>query len=170
MRASSSEEDDSDTMFPTANEPAPARPNPTLSDLLVSPSPSQDPTDAINRGDDVMDFTGNANASIGENGSDQTTRLAGAAGGAGVNQKPLSKAGNSVNGEEAEKQPGYSWKNKKARDEYQRALEQVVDRNFNLSELCKSLRMIATANTGDLGEFGDPFDEREMPEEGTLGQ
>ncbi|MCJ1388616.1 hypothetical protein MMC18_001463 [Xylographa bjoerkii] len=42
---------------------------------------------------------------------------------------------------EAEKEPGWPWKNKKAMDDYQRAMDQVLDKNFNLRE------------------FGDLFDE-----------
>ncbi|OJD25448.1 hypothetical protein ACJ73_03180 [Blastomyces percursus] len=41
-------------------------------------------------------------------------------------------------------EPGSSWKNKKAEEEYQRVLEMVVDRDFNLKE------------------FGDPFDDGDM--------
>ncbi|KAL4782830.1 hypothetical protein BJX76DRAFT_358548 [Aspergillus varians] len=43
-------------------------------------------------------------------------------------------------------QPGASWMNKRAEEEYQRAMEYVVDLDFNLDE------------------FGDPFDERDMKE------
>ncbi|GCB26564.1 hypothetical protein AAWM_09449 [Aspergillus awamori] len=42
--------------------------------------------------------------------------------------------------------PGASWMNKRAEEEYQRALEYVVDQEFNLDE------------------FGDPFDERDVEE------
>ncbi|PWY80579.1 hypothetical protein BO70DRAFT_396874 [Aspergillus heteromorphus CBS 117.55] len=42
--------------------------------------------------------------------------------------------------------PGASWMNKRAEEEYQRAMEYVVDQDFNLDE------------------FGDPFDERDMEE------
>ncbi|PGH18577.1 hypothetical protein AJ79_00356 [Helicocarpus griseus UAMH5409] len=43
-------------------------------------------------------------------------------------------------------EPGASWNNKKAEEEYQRAMEAVVDRDFSLKE------------------FGDPFDDRDMME------
>ncbi|PLB55100.1 hypothetical protein P170DRAFT_432641 [Aspergillus steynii IBT 23096] len=43
-----------------------------------------------------------------------------------------------------EDQPGAMWLNKRAEEEYQRAMEFVVDKDFNLNE------------------FGDPFDERDM--------
>ncbi|KAF3389389.1 hypothetical protein F1880_004167 [Penicillium rolfsii] len=42
--------------------------------------------------------------------------------------------------------PVASWKSKRAQDEYQRAMEQVIDKDFNLNE------------------FGDPFDERDLEE------
>jgi len=40
--------------------------------------------------------------------------------------------------------PGASWMNKRAEEEYQRAMEFVVDKDFSLRE------------------FGDPFDDRDM--------
>ncbi|KAL3455369.1 hypothetical protein BJX64DRAFT_282134 [Aspergillus heterothallicus] len=43
-------------------------------------------------------------------------------------------------------QPGASWLNKRAEEEFQRAMEYVVDQDFSLDE------------------FGDPFDERDMKE------
>ncbi|GAQ33957.1 hypothetical protein ABZX51_002998 [Aspergillus tubingensis] len=42
--------------------------------------------------------------------------------------------------------PGAAWMNKRAEEEYQRAMEYVVDHDFNLDE------------------FGDPFDERDVEE------
>ena len=35
---------------------------------------------------------------------------------------------------EQEQLPGYAWKNSKAMDEYHRALDQIVDKGFNLRE------------------------------------
>ncbi|PWY95036.1 hypothetical protein BO94DRAFT_581381 [Aspergillus sclerotioniger CBS 115572] len=43
--------------------------------------------------------------------------------------------------------PGASWMNKRAEEEYQRAMEYVIDQDFNLDE------------------FGDPFDERDVEEQ-----
>ncbi|KAJ5983426.1 hypothetical protein N7481_005525 [Penicillium waksmanii] len=40
--------------------------------------------------------------------------------------------------------PIASWKSKRAQEEYQRAMENVIDQDFNLNE------------------FGDPFDERDL--------
>ncbi|KAB8232315.1 uncharacterized protein BDW43DRAFT_280016 [Aspergillus alliaceus] len=45
-----------------------------------------------------------------------------------------------------QQQPGASWMNKRAEEEYQRAMDYVVDQDFSLDE------------------FGDPFDERDMEE------
>ncbi|GIJ81891.1 hypothetical protein Asppvi_000394 [Aspergillus pseudoviridinutans] len=45
------------------------------------------------------------------------------------------------------RQPGARWMNKRAEEEYQRAMEYIVDKDFNLDE------------------FGDPFDDRDMEEE-----
>ncbi len=36
-------------------------------------------------------------------------------------------------GSEKSVEPGHAWKNRKAREEYSRALESVLDKNFNLS-------------------------------------
>ncbi|KAI9369180.1 hypothetical protein BJX61DRAFT_173176 [Aspergillus egyptiacus] len=47
-------------------------------------------------------------------------------------------------GAEAAQQPGASWMNKRAEEEYQRAMEYVIDQDFSLDE------------------FGDPFDDRNM--------
>ncbi|KAJ5138599.1 uncharacterized protein N7515_003447 [Penicillium bovifimosum] len=41
-------------------------------------------------------------------------------------------------------QPGPAWQSKRAQEEYQRAMEFVVDKDFSLAE------------------FGDPFDERDL--------
>lgn len=51
---------------------------------------------------------------------------AGAGGGAMTGQSQQQK--------QKQKQPGESWMNKRAEDDYQRALEYVVDKDFSLSE------------------------------------
>ncbi|KAF7589683.1 hypothetical protein BBP40_003975 [Aspergillus hancockii] len=48
--------------------------------------------------------------------------------------------------QQQQQQPGASWMNKRAEEEYHRAMEYVVDQDFNLDE------------------YGDPFDERDMEE------
>ena len=51
-------------------------------------------------------------------------------------------AGNWKYREDAEDQPGWAWRNRKAVDEFHKAMEGVVDKGFSLKE------------------FGDPFEER----------
>lgn len=46
--------------------------------------------------------------------------------------------------DEQQEEPGWSWKNKQAQEEYRRAMDLVLDRDFSLQE------------------YGDPFDE-EVP-------
>ncbi|KAL2866522.1 uncharacterized protein BJX67DRAFT_355024 [Aspergillus lucknowensis] len=48
--------------------------------------------------------------------------------------------------DESTEQPGASWMSKRAQEEYQRAMEYVIDQDFSLDE------------------FGDPFDESDMKE------
>ncbi|GFF25491.1 hypothetical protein IFM46972_01430 [Aspergillus udagawae] len=48
--------------------------------------------------------------------------------------------------QQQKRQPGARWMNKRAEEEYQRAMEYIVDKDFNLDE------------------FGDPFDDRDMEE------
>ncbi|CEO60123.1 hypothetical protein PMG11_04763 [Penicillium brasilianum] len=62
-----------------------------------------------------------------------------------ADQRPRTEAEASLLGKGPEP-PVASWQTKRAQDEYQRALEQVVDKDFNLNE------------------FGDPFDERDLEE------
>ncbi|KAK2755964.1 hypothetical protein FQN54_005761 [Arachnomyces sp. PD_36] len=50
---------------------------------------------------------------------------------------------------EAKNAPGASYMNKRAEEDYQRAMETVIDRDFTLRE------------------FGDPFDERDMSQMGS---
>ncbi|KAL4999741.1 hypothetical protein BDV10DRAFT_164245 [Aspergillus recurvatus] len=58
----------------------------------------------------------------------------------------LTKGPSGAEGEtgESTQHPGASWMNKRAEEEYQRAMEYVIDQDWNLDE------------------FGDPFDERDM--------
>jgi len=89
-------------------------------------------------------------------------------GGAGVMETGLDRGG----GREAEEQnePGWGWKNRKAQEDWGRALEMVVDKGFSLRK-CFSLiifrdwrvlepyRSLLTRGA-HVGEFGDLFDER----------
>jgi hypothetical protein len=79
--------------------------------------------------------------------------------------------------QQGQQQPGASWMNKRAEEEYHRAMEYVVDQDFNLGEfyfrglvllvdLLSSLVLGAVWAKADcivlVDEFGDPFDERDM--------
>ncbi|MCJ1420888.1 hypothetical protein MMC32_007247 [Xylographa parallela] len=128
---SSDSGNESDSMFPSASDP-PTPQNPSTNTLenlrssQLSPPNSQDPF-AMDRNivqEDLMDMS---EQQLGEQSSAGLGTLRG--GPSNEEQK------------EAEKEPGWAWKNKKAMDEYQRAMEQVLDKNFNLRE------------------FGDLFDE-----------
>lgn len=68
--------------------------------------------------------------------------------------------------------PGASWMNKRAEEEYQRALEYVVDQEFNLGMLLIYVLPWSLwyglgwdmLISGHVDEFGDPFDERDVEE------
>ena len=53
-------------------------------------------------------------------------------GGAGAGGSAMTGQGQQQ--KQKQKQPGESWMNKRAEDDYQRALEYVVDKDFSLSE------------------------------------
>ena len=54
-----------------------------------------------------------------------------------------------MSGEHTKKaEPGWAWKNRKAMDEYNRAMEQVVDKNFSLSEYFRHVSYKFPALTG----------------------
>ncbi|EAL89617.2 uncharacterized protein AFUA_4G11750 [Aspergillus fumigatus Af293] len=55
-------------------------------------------------------------------------------------------AGQQQQEQQQQRQPGARWMNKRAEEEYQRAMEYIIDKDFNLDE------------------FGDPFDDRDMEE------
>ncbi|KAI4134562.1 MAG: hypothetical protein LQ347_001407 [Umbilicaria vellea] len=129
--SSSSDADDTEAMFPTANDPPTPQNNPMLMPFQaseLSPPTSQDPPDQNGVGlppEDLMDLSEVHNLSN-RNGMDEDVL----ARGVGLKEEDIS-------------QPGWAWNNKKARDDYSRAMEQVVDKSFSLRE------------------FGDPFDESE---------
>ena len=152
MRSSSSSDaDDTETMFPTANEPSTPQSNPVLVPFQtseLSPPTSQDPPDQNGTGlppEDLMDLSGGQDL-LNANGMDED----------------VAARGVSPRDEEEVMQPGWAWTNKKARDECARAMEQVVDKNFNLrrSYTWEAVMGSGTDRVG-VGEFGDPFDESE---------
>jgi hypothetical protein len=74
-----------------------------------------------------------------------------------------------------QRQPGARWMNKRAEEEYQRAMEYIVDKDFNLGMFNRFVLaycrdsfwgyLSRTMANGRLDEFGDPFDDRDMEEE-----
>ncbi|MCJ1461528.1 hypothetical protein MMC07_000125 [Pseudocyphellaria aurata] len=146
MRSSSSDEDEVDALFPSANEPPDAQNQPRASNSIseLSPPASQDhPDDPEWTGDqaDDMDVT-DSHGAPGADGMQRHVNLAELIGSGSQTQPPLKD--DYRTGVDAENAPGYAWMNKKAREEQQRALEQVVDRGFNLRE------------------FGDIYDDSSM--------
>lgn len=124
MRSSSSSDaDDTETMFPTANDPPTPQNNPMLVPFQtseLSPPTSQDPPDQNGvslPSEDPMDLSGGQD-SLNRNGIDEDV----VARGVGLTEEEI-------------RQPGWVWNNKKARDEYARAMDQVVDKSFNLRRL-----------------------------------
>lgn len=124
MHLSSPESEDTDAMFPTANDP-PAPPGaPTTQTLYaeqravydraeLSPPHSQDRFQA--NGDDTMDLTDGFEATAGRSArvQDETAQYA-------------------ISTEDSQR-PGASWDNPKAKEEYARAYNQVQDKKFSLS-------------------------------------
>lgn len=112
--------DDSDSMFPIGDESLNAPP--TLQDDItgdLSPPHSQDLPQVD--GDEAMDLSGDH---IGAMGTDSQGR--------GLQIDP-------AQGLEQSSAPGASWNNPKAREEFQRAWNSVVDKKFNLSGQLRSL-------------------------------
>jgi hypothetical protein len=73
---------------------------------------------------------------------------------------------------EAKNAPGSSWMNKRAEEEYQRAMEYVVDLDFSLRKILPRFinrfpfgREVTWTNAIS-GEFGDPFDDRQISQRG----
>lgn len=122
MHSSPSSEDETETMFPTANDPPTPTANAHLNQAFtseLSPPSSQDPptrhTDAPAE-HDMMDYT-----PAQQNGT-----------AAAVGEHPATRE-SSRKMEMADK-PGAAWNNPRAQEEYARAMESVVDQKFNLRE------------------------------------
>lgn len=118
---SSSSDNESDAMFPSADNHSRApRGGPLLDTSELSPplsqeAPSQNDIEPMNIGQ-----------------SQAPAQSPDAADGSRFPDQVPSK------GPEKTVEPGYVWKNRKAREEYSRAAEQILDKNFNLSRLYKS--------------------------------
>jgi len=120
MEPSSSEADDSDVMFPTANDPPTATSQ--LSEILIpaddpaldlSPPASQDPP--------PPDFdTAQDGEAMDTSDAEHVVKN-------GVRSNLSRRAADAY-------EPGAKWNNKKARDEWQRAWTNLEDKNFSLSK------------------------------------
>ena len=111
---SSSSDNDSDAMFPSANHQTQAPGSDSLLDISeLSPPLSQE--------------TANPNDVAPEIGQGQAQRGNAAGESRIVNNVFFKDSGRTV-------ELGHAWKNRKAREEYSRALDQVLDKSFNLSK------------------------------------
>lgn len=149
MYSSSSEENDSEAMFPNEQQQAQDLPSSGLAQSSeLSPPYSQDPpgSDTLGFGnDDIMD------TSTGPAPGPSAT----------AEQIPI---GNLLsNGNTQKSEPGWAWKNKKARDEYSRAMEMVVDKSFTLSEYFDVTLLAGLKVTRCIEQYGDPFTENAGP-------
>ena len=118
MHASSpsSQEDDSDNMFPTASD-APTSQQTSRKEIGrdLSPPRSQDCNQTD--GDEAMDLSGDPKSTSEE-----------IADGDGITRHPMKGGGSSY-------EPGSRWNNPKAKEEAQRAWSQLLDKKFSLSKL-----------------------------------
>ena len=145
---SSDSGNESDSMFPSANDPpTPQNLNAIalaqLRSSQLSPPDSQDPFNMNGSvpQEDLMDMS---EQQLGEFSS---TGLDTMVGPSNEQQK------------DADKEPGWAWKNKKAMDDYHRVMDQVLDKNFNLRMPACRFLVAGTDAMLPTGEFGDLFDE-----------
>ncbi|KAL8784649.1 MAG: hypothetical protein Q9195_008952 [Heterodermia aff. obscurata] len=120
MHSSSSDESESDAMFPNEQPQEPEIQGASGFEISeLSPPHSQDPPSSSNIGladEDMMD----------------TSRVAAQGSSASAEQMSIGKLVSNGNAQKTE--PGWAWKNKKAVDEYNRVMEMVVDNSFSLSK------------------------------------
>lgn len=164
----SSDEDESETLFPSANDP-PLGENMASSTIFpteLSPPTSQDPPDPT-EWEGYQD--GNSDSIPPDAPSMERSKAAEGRSGEiyGLNGDSSHipfKESHEHSG--AENEPGYAWRNPKAVEEYHKAMEQVTDRGFSLSErpslhvIDLELKLMVSTE-----EFGDPFDERKKGRE-----
>ena len=130
---SSSDEDESETLFPSANDP-PLGEDMNIFPTELSPPASQDPPDSTEwEGfqDENLDLMRqDAPTMARSKGGDERNRAI--HGLNGNSSHTHSKEDYEPSG--AEHEPGYAWRNAKAMEEYQKAMEQVTDKSFSLSQ------------------------------------
>lgn len=120
---SSSDEDESEALFPS--DSIPQKQNPTSSTFTseLSPPASQDAPEESGFQDEEMDLTGSHDAAtLNKWGGGPKNAL----------NTTVRKDEDETKGEEQE--PGYAWNNQKAKDDFHRAWDQVTDKNFSLRE------------------------------------
>ena len=124
--ASSSDDADSEAMFPAELDPPGSTTAQNNLGTLLDQQPDVTPPQSQEIGD-LMDM-----------GAPQSNAP-------GLEAWPTQSADNRVwvpesdfarSAAEIPQEPGAGWNNKKARDDYQRAMAQVEDRNFSLSKFC----------------------------------
>lgn len=132
----SSDEDESETLFPSANDP-PLGEEMTSSTIFpteLSPPTSQDPPDPT-------EWEGFQDENLDQVPPD-APRMARSKDGEGRSGTIYGLNGNSSHPllnedceqSEAEHEPGHAWRNAKAMEEYHKSMEQVTDRSFSLSK------------------------------------
>ena len=117
MHSSSSSDNESEAMFPSANDPTTPQDNAIFAELRqaeLSPPSSQDAPHQNGILEDAMDVTDVQGFSeAGRNVQFATGRSHGEA-------------------QEVEKEPGFAWSNPRAREEFSRSMESVQDKDFSL--------------------------------------
>lgn len=120
---SSSDEDESEALFPSDSLPQKHNPTSSIFTSELSPPASQDAPDESGFQDEEMDLTGSHDAATSNkwtgNPKNSLNTIVG-------------KVEDETKGEEQE--PGYAWNNQKAKDEFHRAWDQIADKSFSLRE------------------------------------
>ena len=139
MHFSSSEDNDSDAMFPNDQKQGQ---RPSVSNLIQSSELSPPHSQEASGPDRIVDLGHNQNDAMDMDAGDlsndnvfgESHKEPGDAQDSFISaeQLPVDSLISSEHTKKAE--PGWAWKNRKARDEYNRAMEQVIDKNFSLSE------------------------------------
>lgn len=133
----SSDEDESETLFPSANDPPPREgmASSTIFSAELSPPTSQDPPDSTEwegfQDENLDPIPPGAPSMARSKASEGRSR--GIHGPNGNSSRTLFKEGLEQSGPENE--PGYGWMNAKAQEEYYKATEQVTDKGFSLSKI-----------------------------------
>ena len=125
--ASSSDDADSEAMFPAELDP----PGSTTVQNNLSTLPSQRPDVTPPQSQDLGDLMDTGAAQGSASGSEPTQY--------GDNRIWVPESDFARSAADLPQEPGAGWNNRKARDEYQRAMAQIEDKNFSLSMSCLGL-------------------------------